>query len=220
MSVKAPKFNDIGERLCPHCDLYLPVDRFQLQNGRPSGWCRECRTAKERERRRAAGVSVAKRSFIEDENKLCNDCGEMKSLAEFSPSARGLGGFGAYCKPCQNTRARARSDDTRKNTARYRERHRERALANHRLAMFEYRTKRKVTSDGSVTDEFLNELYGTTCCYLCGNYTPRKLRTADHVLPLARGGHHSANNLKMACWSCNSSKRDLTPEEFLRRENA
>lgn len=46
-------------------------------------------------------------------------------------------------------------------------------------------------------------------CHLCGLYIadPKQI-TLDHVIPLARGGAHTADNLRAAHWSCNSSKKD------------
>jgi hypothetical protein len=37
-------------------------------------------------------------------------------------------------------------------------------------------------------------------CQICGGYAD----TADHVLPLAKGGTHHLSNLRAACRSCNS----------------
>lgn len=59
-------------------------------------------------------------------------------------------------------------------------------------------------------------------CWLCGGAAPRELRgkndpmapTADHVIPLARGGNHTAANLKCAHLSCNLSKGAKMPGEL------
>lgn len=61
-----------------------------------------------------------------------------------------------------------------------------------------------------VSDEFLKRLY-TSPCVACGN---TKKITADHIIPVARGGEHSESNLQPLCGSCNSSKRDLTMTEW------
>jgi 5-methylcytosine-specific restriction endonuclease McrA len=37
--------------------------------------------------------------------------------------------------------------------------------------------------------------------------------TVDHVIPVARGGRSTLDNLVLACTRCNSSKRDLLPME-------
>lgn len=43
-------------------------------------------------------------------------------------------------------------------------------------------------------------------CYLCGSDLPRQAITLDHVIPLARGGAHAEDNLRVACRPCNSRK--------------
>ena len=48
-------------------------------------------------------------------------------------------------------------------------------------------------------------------CLYCGS---KKDLTLDHVLPKARGGKTSWNNLATACKPCNSKKGDYLPEEM------
>ena len=43
-------------------------------------------------------------------------------------------------------------------------------------------------------------------CYLCGLALRAPEVTLDHVIPLARGGPHTADNLRIACRPCNSRK--------------
>jgi hypothetical protein len=43
-------------------------------------------------------------------------------------------------------------------------------------------------------------------CYLCGRELGATEITLDHVIPLARGGAHTEENLRVACRSCNSRK--------------
>jgi 5-methylcytosine-specific restriction endonuclease McrA len=51
-------------------------------------------------------------------------------------------------------------------------------------------------------------------CQLCGVKTPQSLRgkrvdnapTIDHIVPLAKGGSHTADNLQCACLRCNRRK--------------
>ena len=50
--------------------------------------------------------------------------------------------------------------------------------------------------------------YKYRCAY-CG-VKPKKL-TQDHVIPLARGGHHTASNVVPACLPCNLQKGDRLP---------
>lgn len=203
-----------GRAICAKCNKPHPLDHYQGGNG--GGWCRACRTSLEISRRRENGVSAREMSVIENDRKLCMHCKEMKTLCEFYPLERGLGGVTTYCKPCLKVRYYNR-ESARIQTAKYRKANRERHLAAHRVRMFEYRTRKKVLSDGTATDEFLRVLYAQETCHYCGKYTEREDRTADHKTPLVFGGPHSADNLVMACWTCNSSKRDLPYEDFLNK---
>ena len=49
------------------------------------------------------------------------------------------------------------------------------------------------------------------CCY-CGSQLDL---TLDHLIPQFRGGKHSADNLVVACRSCNSSKKALDLMEWM-----
>jgi 5-methylcytosine-specific restriction endonuclease McrA len=54
-------------------------------------------------------------------------------------------------------------------------------------------------------------------CYICGKRVEKKVLQIDHVLPLAKGGPHTYENLRVACALCNCRKSDLTLEEFSER---
>lgn len=65
-------------------------------------------------------------------------------------------------------------------------------------------------------------------CYLCGgkcNFDDYSIingafisgstyPTKEHVIPLCRGGKHSWDNIRLACFKCNTEKKDMTYEEF------
>lgn len=50
--------------------------------------------------------------------------------------------------------------------------------------------------------------YGNRCVY-CGRKMQRL--TQDHIIPLSKGGHHTASNIVPACGSCNSKKQAGAP---------
>jgi len=51
-------------------------------------------------------------------------------------------------------------------------------------------------------------------CYYCGSvFEPRDL-TMDHIVPLARGGRSTKENLVTCCKNCNNRKRTLLPIEW------
>lgn len=75
-----------------------------------------------------------------------------------------------------------------------------------RLEYAENRRARKIANGGSISSKEWEEIkkkYGYRC--LCCGRTDVKLHM-DHVIPLAKGGHHSIENIQPLCKSCNSSK--------------
>lgn len=67
--------------------------------------------------------------------------------------------------------------------------------------------KRKAPGPGVSEEEFRSKLeeYNFSCAY-CG-CADQKL-TADHVVPMSRGGMDSIENIVPACLPCNSSKKN------------
>ena len=53
-------------------------------------------------------------------------------------------------------------------------------------------------------------------CYWCKRLTtfPAE-REVDHIVPLTRGGDHTAKNLCISCKNCNQAKSDRMPDEFI-----
>lgn len=52
-------------------------------------------------------------------------------------------------------------------------------------------------------------------CHWCKCPTTTENREVDHVVPLAKGGNHTASNLCICCSTCNQQKGDLMPREFV-----
>jgi 5-methylcytosine-specific restriction endonuclease McrA len=84
-----------------------------------------------------------------------------------------------------------------------------------------YNAKRRALAYGNTPiSELLTEAqwrdildqYGRRCAY-CGRKVEKL--TIDHVIPLAKGGKHSANNVVPACVSCNCKKNAKTSEEWV-----
>jgi len=55
---------------------------------------------------------------------------------------------------------------------------------------------------------------GEACCYYCGKHTPPNQLSMDHVVPLARGGRSTKNNLVACCKECNNKKKTMLPQEW------
>ncbi|HEX8266319.1 MAG TPA: HNH endonuclease [Pyrinomonadaceae bacterium] len=74
-------------------------------------------------------------------------------------------------------------------------------------------TRRAVEANAPVIIPFSkNDIiarYGLNC-YLCGELLTEKEATIDHVVPLAQGGWHCAENARIACEKCNTEKGNKT----------
>lgn len=98
--------------------------------------------------------------------------------------------------------------DPEKIKERSRERNRK-WLAEHRDLDHQKRRNRRARikeADGKFTTQEWNDLrndYGHRCAY-CNR--PMDRLTADHIIPLTRGGTNGIENIVPACHSCNSSK--------------
>ena len=51
-------------------------------------------------------------------------------------------------------------------------------------------------------------------CYYCGKIFSPKDLTMDHIVPLARGGRSTKDNLVACCKECNTRKKTLLPLEW------
>lgn len=74
-----------------------------------------------------------------------------------------------------------------------------------------YWHRRRSGADPSPTTDAYAEWLLLQSCFYCG---ASGRMTIDHVVPLARGGKHEADNLVPACQSCNSSKGAKLLEEW------
>ncbi|MBV5316406.1 MAG: HNH endonuclease [Desulfobulbaceae bacterium] len=54
----------------------------------------------------------------------------------------------------------------------------------------------------------------TGTCWYCGQQVGFKNLTMDHVIPLARGGRSTKDNLVPCCKECNNKKKGSLPVEW------
>ena len=52
-------------------------------------------------------------------------------------------------------------------------------------------------------------------CYYCGKKVGFKNITMDHLVPIARGGRSTKDNLVPACKDCNNKKKSMLPLEWM-----
>ena len=80
--------------------------------------------------------------------------------------------------------------------------------------------RRRAKKEGNgvfvITRKFMRNLYNSPC-FACG---ASESITADHIIPIAKGGRHSEGNLQPLCGSCNSSKHSKLWIEFIAKKTA
>lgn len=82
------------------------------------------------------------------------------------------------------------------------------------VSLIHYRA-RLAKAEGNWTHQEFQELCKSTDyhCWYCHKKFDKL--TVDHMTPIARGGSNDITNIAPACLSCNTSKRDTTPLEFI-----
>jgi 5-methylcytosine-specific restriction endonuclease McrA len=203
---------NLSHKHCIKCDTYLSLKEFTSK----AKYCRQCVKKYNNAYALKQGRKIRISPFVSETHKECCLCKKIKFLSEYSASTRGRMGKSAYCKPCASIYQLKYLDVEirRKKTQKYRDDNREWWRSLHRINQFNRKNKIKLLSDGSVTKQFILEIYDTPNCYYCKKITPREIRTLDHKTPLNRGGMHNATNIVMSCKSCNFSKSDKTEEEY------
>ena len=214
---KGVKASVVGDsKVCTKCMVLKHKDAFtkgQSLLGRRT-WCKECSKTTDRERTHRQGKhKPMRRSFIrEDGLKLCLQCENNLPIDNFRKHTLGVGGKSPYCRECEN----ARADPVRRRESFKRSESNRGRLwkTDQRIRMFEKRYNAVVVRDGTVTEEFINELFATEVCFYCEEIIEEDQRSSDHKTALIRGGWHAAKNLVMACRLCNSRKRDLDADAY------
>lgn len=148
------------------------------------------------------------------ELKRCYKCKEWLLLEQFYYDKSRADGFSSLCRSCNAAKSRAWKEANREEGLAYgraysktwRDTHPERVRA---LAARRRAHKRNAPGYDYTTTELIKarwDYYGGLC-WLCG----APATATDHVKPLAKGGAHWPCNLRPACRSCNSAKKDHWP---------
>jgi len=173
-------------------------------------------------------------------SKVCKDCKLEKSVSEYYASHTTRDKLDIYCKPCHLVRsriARRKYRATEKGQQKHREEERKRRLNNadhvrqlakitndrykannpeaRKISVSQSQHKRRAQKQANgvyqVSKEFYAELYASKCV-VCGS---SENITADHIVPLSRGGVEAEGNLQPLCGSCNSSKGNKLMSEWI-----
>lgn len=183
------------EKRCTQCGVVKPLDAFAPRGDRPHVLRSECIGCK----------NAAKRSYRERNRDRINER-EARYRDEHRADVR------TRCRQWHRDHPERSAEIRRESRARHPERIRsynhayQQQHADRYRAYWNARRARMLGNGGSYTPEeweALKDRYSYRC--LCCGATDRPL-TADHIVPVTRGGHGYITNIQPLCQPCNSSK--------------
>ena len=178
--------------------------------------------------------------------KTCTKCGESKPLAEFSKKCTSPDGKRSHCKKCDGDRARLwradKQEHLRSYHAAYRGANRDKRNAYNKAYSSANRDKvnalntawcaanpekvrvkrqnysaRKKAGGGRLSSDLVGRLYKLQRgkCACCGLPLGDDFHL-DHIMPLARGGSNTDDNIQLLRSRCNRQKMAKHPVDFMR----
>lgn len=226
-------------KICADCHIEKPLDAF----GKTQRRCKQCQNARYRASDRGQQSMERQNTLIPKArgNRICRRCLIEKPLCEFSASSRDVEGYATQCKECishqQYVVNRDRSlecmrnhyannkEDYQATMRKWREENMERDRDAHRkwaqenpLRVREIHKRRKLRVKnafvGRVDYDLVIEQYGFICHICNKEIAGFGDLHMEHVIPLARGGPHSQENLRPSHGVCNLRKHDKLMEEL------
>lgn len=200
-------------RLCAHCQIEKPLTEFHHMTGHLfKTECKQCALPKHRARyhqnpEKAREITKrchrkhaeARRTYAR--NRLAKMTFEQRQEITRLFHER----YPNYTREYYASH----KDQTRQSVRDWRSRNPDRA--------YEQQARRRARLVGATSEPIDREvivLRDNSTCYLCGRILTLDEITIDHVMPLARGGSHTMDNLRVACGPCNSAKRMYTLDEY------
>ena len=190
-------------KTCSKCGVPKALDEFYKQRGYWMAHCKSCHNlaCKIRQENNPQQYMQYKRNhkkklkeraeILLPKTKECSRCHEVKSFKEFSKSVHATPGIIPHCKACDSIASKEwRINNPEKN-----------------------RLKSKAWAEkfaAAPGEKPLRVPPGVPCGY-CGE---NMATWYDHKVALEVGGTNDPENLIPSCPQCNSSKGELTPEEW------
>ena len=195
----------IDSKACSWCSEVKPFSEFykvksSVCANRLHSQCKTCVCQISRHTRNPEKYSMPKRN--KRQTKICPICKKNKSFSEYSPRQRKktLDGISSWCKKCQAKTQKVRRIKYPPKKQKYSPSHNKAHLSNRR--------SRKNKAGGSFTalqwDEL--KLFHNFTCLCCKRTESDISLTADHVIPVSKGGTSNIVNIQPLCQSCNSKK--------------
>jgi 5-methylcytosine-specific restriction endonuclease McrA len=186
---------------CNKCRVDKPESDFYLDRGVPRGNCKDC-------------VRAGRKRYYKTHRQEC-----IEATRRYFQTPEGAQKRKAWLLARSRTpefRARVRAwDKTEPGIASRRRRvSRFEKTPAGREATHRKHAKRRAANKSiicTLTAEQWSEIlakHNFACAYCHKPFTSELPATQDHVIPVTKGGHHTAENIVPACRPCNSRKRD------------
>lgn len=212
---------------CLRCGTTKEIQAYIIT--RDGTACASCKRKKREEReeaRKAEKEEKAKKSRELKETReaehlrrltaphVCKRCGKTYTIEQYMKSIgtryeRNSG----YCSRACRDKAKAEND--RRNRQRYRSEGKR-----HRCKHYTRAKKLGLPAEEGITLKKLIARDGATCaicglaCDCGGDFRGDLYPSIDHIVPLAKGGGHTWDNVQVAHRLCNSNKRDLVDKKW------
>lgn len=214
--------DSIPQKRCSKCGIQKPKTEFYQNIARNDGlsvYCRPCMNLANH----VYSNSIKHKPDNEVPNKKeCVICRETKPSNQFSKNKGSKDGLHSRCKNCAKLKSRQWKQQ---NAAHHQEyNHSYQKTTNGKtissIATAKYRSKKqKLPSGFSKTDWHLALCYWNGLCAYCssqqGLWNPICM---EHFIPVDFGGSFTKENILPACKSCNSSKGNRNPAEWLNQK--
>lgn len=201
--------NEQKTKICSKCGEQLPVttEFFYTSRGRLNGHCKKCHRkicaaweSRNREKRNADARAWTAKNIGKERER-------WRKQREADPQKRRDAVMRSYYRhqeQRQEYRRRYRQEHLEEERARDREAQRKNPERRREMVQ-RRRALKKATETEKVDYKEILKRDGYVC-HICGWFVDPADVAFDHVIPLAKGGTHTKNNIAVAHYSCNLKK--------------